>query len=148
MQTTQYSIGEMASLAGCNVPTVRYYEQIGLIPVAERSMNGRRHYQESDLKRLTFIKRCRNFGFPIEQIKSLLAVFDDGDRPCNVVVDMAQTHLDSVRSKLLELQRLEANLAALVGKSRSSCNCHAARDCKFIEDLSLVQSLPPKMLPD
>ena len=79
MQTTQYSIGELASLAECNVPTIRYYEQIGLIPVAERSMNGRRQYQVGDLKRLTFIKRCRNFGFPVEQIRGLLAVFDDGD---------------------------------------------------------------------
>lgn len=138
MQARQYSIGELASIAGCNVPTVRYYEQIGLIPIAERTMNGHRHYQDSDLKRLTFIKRCRNFGFPVEQIRSMLVVFDDADLPCNVVVDMAQLHLDSVRDKLEELQRLEANLAALVKKSRSDCDCYVARDCKFIEDLSLI----------
>ncbi len=143
MQTRQYSIGELASLTCCNVPTIRYYEQIGLIPVAERSMNGRRHYQETDLKRLTFIKRCRNFGFPVEQIKSLLVVFDDGDRSCNVVVDMAQAHLDSVRTKLEELQQLEANLAALVHKARSNCDYHSARDCKLIKDLSLVHSMHP-----
>ena len=53
---------------------------------------------------------------------------------------MAQTHLDSVRIKLDELQQLEANLAALVNKSRSNCDCHAARDCKLIENLSLMES--------
>ena len=61
----QLTIGALATQARTNVPTIRYYEEIGLLPQAERGSNGHRYYREADLRRLTFIKRCRDFGFPI-----------------------------------------------------------------------------------
>ncbi|WP_251031424.1 MerR family transcriptional regulator [Paraburkholderia strydomiana] len=77
MSQSSLTIGALASETNTNVPTIRYYEEIGLLPHAQRAANGHRYYQDSDLKRLTFIKRCRDFGFPIEQVRELVRLFED-----------------------------------------------------------------------
>jgi DNA-binding transcriptional MerR regulator len=84
--------------ASPNEPTIRYYEEIGLLPAAERGSNGHRFYRDADLRRLTFIKPCRNFSFPIEQVGVLVKLFEDGGRSCLEVRQMAQMHLDAVRA--------------------------------------------------
>jgi DNA-binding transcriptional MerR regulator len=89
MSKSKMTIGLLALRAKTNVPTIRYYEDIGLLPPAQRTANGHRHYRDADLKRLTFIKRCRDFGFPIEQVRGLVALFENGDRACIEVRDMA-----------------------------------------------------------
>ncbi len=95
MTNSPLTIGALATRTGCSVPTIRYYEQIGLMPSAERAANGHRDYNRRDLTRLCFIKRCRDFGFPIEQVRVLGQLFEDGDRPCRQVranlADMAAT---------------------------------------------------------
>ncbi len=91
-----------------------------------------------DVRRLTFIKRCRDFGFPIEQVKHLVELFENGDRACQEVRDLAQVHLDQVRAKLEEMRQLEASLATFVDSCNSTCSGGATRDCTIIDDLSAV----------
>ncbi|WP_082584270.1 MerR family transcriptional regulator [Noviherbaspirillum sp. Root189] len=138
------TIGTLASQTNMNVPTIRYYEEIGLLPPAQRAANGHRFYGDGDLKRLSFIKRCRDFGFPIEQVRTLVALFEDGDRSCIEVRDMAQIHLNEVRAKQEEMRLLEASLAAFVASCDEACCKGPTRDCAIIEDLSAADpKLPP-----
>jgi len=87
----------VAKRAGCTVLTIRYYEDIGLLPPAARTDAGQRHYGEAALRRLTFIRRCRDFGFSIEQVRELVGQVDQPDRPCTEVRDIAAVHLAEVR---------------------------------------------------
>lgn len=136
MQSSNLPIGVLAERTQCTVPTIRYYEEIGLLPHASRAANGRRYYGESDQKRLLFIKRCRDFGFPIEEVRNLVGLFEDGDRSCVEVRNVAQDHLDAVRAKIVEFRQLEASLAAFVQSCDVACCGGTAKDCTIIEDLS------------
>src|ERR671919_2292431 len=107
-------IGELARRTGTNAPTVRYYEQIGLLPTATRRDGGQRSYGEEDVKRLTFIRRCRDFGFSIEQVRSLVALVEDRERSCLEARDLAQEHLAAVRAKLNELKGLERSIVGFI----------------------------------
>jgi DNA-binding transcriptional MerR regulator len=135
------TIGGLSKQTNCTVPTIRYYEQIGLLPKPERAENGHRHYQDGDLKRLAFIKRCRDFGFPVERVRDLVLLFEDGGRPCVEVRDLAQTHLDQVRAQIAEMRNLESSLMAFIGGCDSSCVGGTTRDCVIISDIS-AQSPP------
>src|SRR3978361_2275043 len=114
MQEQKLTIGALAAQTHCTVPTIRYYEKIGLLPRSDRASNGHRYYRDCDLKRLSFIKRCRDFGFAIEQVRELAGLFEDGDRSCIEVRDLAQQRLAQVRAKLTEMRQLETSLAAFV----------------------------------
>lgn len=138
---SQLTIGALATQTKTNVPTIRYYEEIGLLPHAERGSNGHRYYRDTDLRRLTFIKRCRDFGFPIEQVRELVKLFEDGDRSCLEVREMAQTNLDAVREKLEEMHLLEASLQSIVASCDDACSKGPTRNCAIIEDLSASESL-------
>lgn len=136
MQAQKLTIGALSTQTHCTVPTIRYYEQIGLLPRPQRASNGHRYYRDQDLKRLTFIKRCRDFGFPIEQVRDLAGLFEDGDRACVEVRDLAQVHLDQVRAKLAEMHQLEASLEAFVGSCNAACSGGLTRDCVILEDMA------------
>lgn len=140
MSQPNLTIGALATHTGTNVPTIRYYEEIGLLPEARRSSNGRRFYRDADLKRLTFIKRCRDFGFPIEQVRELVNLLEDGDRSCIEVRDLAQMRFDIVRAKLQGMRQLEASLVSFVESCAEACCKGPTRDCNIIEDWSNVQS--------
>lgn len=131
------SIGLVARQTGCTVPTIRYYEEVGLLPPASRTEAGQRHYDERTIRRLTFIRRCRDFGFSIDQVRELVGLVDQPDRPCIEVRDIAALHLMQVRSKLEELKALEVSLGAFVCSCESACAGGAAIDCTILEDLSL-----------
>jgi DNA-binding transcriptional MerR regulator len=143
MTAMSLSIGALAERSGCNVPTIRYDEQIGLLPPAPRTAAGHRHYRDSDLLRLQFIRRCRDVGFPIEQVRELVNMFDDRDGDCTSVRDAAQAQLATVRGRLEALRGLEATLSAFVADCDSACVGGANRDCCIIENLSAVPSAPP-----
>jgi DNA-binding transcriptional MerR regulator len=139
MSQPKLTIGALATHTGTNVPTIRYYEEIGLLPEAQRSSNGRRYYRDTDLKRLGFIKRCRDFGFPIEQVRELVNLLEDGDRSCIEVRDLTQMRLDIVRARLQEMRQLEASLVSFVESCDEACCKGPTRDCAIIEDWSTVQ---------
>jgi MerR family transcriptional regulator, copper efflux regulator len=135
MSPSLLTIGALAKRTECNVPTIRYYEEIGLLPRARRRPGGHRCYSDADLQRLSFIRRCRDFGFPIEQVRDLLALMDNTDKDCNAARDVAQAHLDEVRRKLTELQILERSLAAFVKNCNAACAGGPASKCVILRDL-------------
>jgi DNA-binding transcriptional MerR regulator len=126
----------LAERAGTNAPTIRYYEEIGLLRPADRHAGGQRAYGEEDVKRLTFIRRCRDFGFSIEQVRSLVALVEDRERSCMEARDLAQEHLTAVRTKLNELKGLERSIADFVATCDASCAGGPGPDCAILEDLA------------
>jgi MerR family copper efflux transcriptional regulator len=130
------SIGVLATQTGCTVSTIRYYEEVGLLPIGPRTEGGRRVYDDAAARRLTFIRRCREFGFTIEQVRGLVELVDQPQRPCVEVRDIAAKHLDQVRAKLVDLQALETSMAQFVGSCNAACVGGAAVDCTILEDLS------------
>jgi MerR family transcriptional regulator, copper efflux regulator len=136
------SIGVLARQTGCTVPTIRYYEEIGLLPTGPRTEAGRRFYGDAAVRRLTFIRRCRDFGFSIDQVRELVGLVDAPDRPCAEVRDIAATHLQALRAKLSELQALEASMSKFVRSCESACVGGATVDCTLLEDLGFPSAQP------
>lgn len=129
-------IGALARSTGTSAPTIRYYEAIGLLPRPARRGGGQRSYGDSDVARLTFIRRCRAFGFAIDQVRTLVALVDDRKSDCTQARDIAQRHLDAVRAKQAELRALERSIAAFVLSCEQACIGGAGPDCAIIEDLA------------
>ena len=130
------TIGALAKAVGLSTPTIRYYEDIGLIPPAGRTRRGQRVYRDTDIERLTLIRRCRDFGFSIEETKRLLGLSVSADQDCAKVRDIAKTHLDEVRAKLVELYALEQTLKSFVTQCDAVCSGGAARDCLVFKDIA------------
>lgn len=129
-------IGVLAKRTRTNAPTIRYYEQIGLLPPASRREGGQRRYSEQDVKRLTFIRRCREFGFPIEQVRALGSVMQSRDRSCVEAREIAREHLQAVRAKLGELKALERSITGFVESCDSACVGGPGPDCVILVDLA------------
>lgn len=130
------TIGRLAAGTQCSVPTIRYYEEIGLLPEATRRTSGHRVYSDADLRRLTFIRRCRDFGFPIERVRELVALVASPDRDCVAARDVAGAHLVEVRRKLKELRALERSLKTFIDDCTTQCAGGPAGDCVILEDLA------------
>lgn len=135
------TIGTLAAATRCTIPTIRYYEEIGLLPKANRRMSKHRVYGHADLRRLTFIRRCRDFGFPIKQIRELVALVGSPERDCTAARDLAKVHLIEVGQKLKELRALERILKRFVEDCSAQCAGGPARECIILEDLATLQ--PP-----
>ncbi len=135
-------IGTLAQRTGTNVPTIRYYESIGLLTKAPRQEGGHRLYTEADVERLTFIRRCRDFGFSIEQVRSLAALGRDYSRSCLELRDVAATHLHEVRERILELKALAGSLEAFVESCNATCAGGPGPDCSILGDLGRVSQSP------
>jgi MerR family transcriptional regulator, copper efflux regulator len=129
-------IGALAERAGTNAPTIRYYEEIGLLRPADRQVGGQRAYGDEDVKRLTFIRRCRDFGFSIEQVRSLVALVQDRERSCMEARDLAQEHLTAVRAKLNELKALEHSIAGFITTCDASCAGGPGPECAILDELA------------
>lgn len=129
-------IGGLAERTGTSAPTIRYYEEIGLLRSADRQSGGQRVYGDADVKRLTFVRRCREFGFSIEQVRSLVALLQDPQSSCMHARDLAQEHLAAVRAKLSELKALERSMVAFVVSCDASCAGGPGPDCVILDDLS------------
>src|SRR5579871_710058 len=107
------TIGRLAASSGVNLETIRYYERIGLMPAPGRSEGGHRLYEDAERRRLAFIRRSRELGFSIEEIRALIDLATSS-RSCEAVRPIAAAHLADVRAKLADLKRLEAVLAGTV----------------------------------
>lgn len=130
------TIGRLALATHCSVPTIRYYEEVGLLPVASRASGGQRIYSSTDLQLLTFVRRCRDFGFPIERIKKLVAILGAPEQDCTAARDLAQQHLTKVRRKVKELRALEQSLKQYVEDCDTHCAGGPSKACVILEDLS------------
>ncbi len=131
-----FRIGTLASRAALNPPTIRYYEEVGLLRKARRMGSGQRVYDNTDVERLTFIKRCREFGFSIEQVKQLVALTADPSSACMDARTLAAEQLEQVRVQLGELRALEQSLEELVGSFDSRCAGGPGPDCVILGDLA------------
>lgn len=129
-------IGALAKATRTTTPTIRYYEDIGLLPAPPRQAGSQRIYEQADVRRLTFIRRCRDFGFPIDKVRRLVALVQDGSRPCVEARDLAFSHLAEIREKLGELRELERSVAAFVDSCDHSCAGGAGADCVILEELA------------
>lgn len=129
-------IGTLAERTGTNAPMIRYYEQIGLMRSADRQSGGQRVYTEADVKQLTFIRRCREFGFSTDEVRSLVTLMQDPQSSCMHARDLAQQHLAAVRAKLSELKSLERSIAGFVASCEASCAGGAGPNCVVLKDLS------------
>jgi DNA-binding transcriptional MerR regulator len=138
----ELKIGELAELTGTSVPTIRYYEQIGLLRRAPRQAGGQRVYGRDDVERLTFIRRCREFDFSIEQARALVAIVHDPNRSCMDARDMAAEHLTAVQAKMRELKALERSLVAFVKSCDTTCAGGPGPECAILDDLAKPSASP------
>lgn len=125
------SIGELSKRTGVKIPTIRYYEQMGLITAPERSDGNQRRYSTGGLKRLSFIRHSRELGFTIEDIRELLELSQHPDNPCDNAHVIATCHLKKVSEKIRKLRRLEKEL-----KRIATCNANSVAECAVIETLA------------
>lgn len=105
------SIGELAAQTGCKVETIRYYEKTGLIPSPPRTAGGHRVYAQKHLKRLKFVRRGRELGFSMKQIRGLLETMEADSLSCGEVARRVEDHLNAVRGRVEALRRLESILS-------------------------------------
>lgn len=126
------SIGALARRTGCKVQTIRYYEQIGLLPPPGRTSGNQRSYQRAHADRLAFVRHSRELGFPLEAIRSLLTLVDKPNQSCAEADQIASAQLEEVESRIARLNALKTELERMVAE------CHQGKiaDCHVIEVLA------------
>jgi len=132
MRENDFAIGEAARRSGVKVPTIRYYEQIGLLPAASRTNGNRRLYDRGDLDRLAFIRHARELGFEVDAIRTLLSLQDDPAQPCAAADAIAKARLIEVERRIASLKALRDELLRMVKK----CASGRIEDCRVIETLA------------
>lgn len=125
-------IGELGKLTGTKVETIRYYERIGLFAAPKRTAGNYRAYGAEHLNRLSFIRRSRDLGFSLDQVRALLALSDDRDRPCAAIDTLAKAHLAEVDRKIADLRALRCELSNMI----TQCHADTVGECRIIEALS------------
>ncbi|KQY51186.1 helix-turn-helix domain-containing protein [Lysobacter sp. Root494] len=138
--TSEIKIGQLAKVTHTTPPTIRYYEDIGLLQPPPRQAGSQRVYGDGDVRRLTFIRRCREFGFSIDRVRVLASLVQDRERSCMEARELAFSHLVEVREKLQELQELEHSIAAFVDSCDQSCAGGVGADCVMLEELSAPEN--------
>jgi DNA-binding transcriptional MerR regulator len=130
------SIGEAAQKSGVKVPTIRYYEQIGLLPAPIRTEGNRRLYKETELRRLSFIRHARELGFDVEAIRALLSLQDRPEQSCASADAIARARLAEVRQRIARLKALEDELTRMIDE----CACGRIAECRVIETLAQLHT--------
>lgn len=125
------NIGEAARRSGLPQKTIRYYEEIGLL-CPDRDGNGYRRFREADLHKLAFLGRARALGFPIEDCRTLLGLYEDDSRESALVKAVAEEHLAEIDRKIEQLHSMRATLSTLV----EACHGDHRPDCPILQDLS------------
>lgn len=130
---TGFTIGEIAKRAGVGIDTVRYYERSDLLPPPARRASGYREYEASDVRRLRFIRRAKEIGFSLDEIRDLLALSSDRERGVEGIKSRAEVRLADVESRIAQLQRVRRGLKALV----ADCPGHGPLEqCPILAALS------------
>ena len=129
-------IGEASAASGVSQRMIRHYEKIGLIPAAARRDSGYRDYDQRDVHTLRFIGRARDLGFPIEEIRQLVALWHDRERSSADVKSLALARADELRRKARELDEMRRSLEQLA----SQCHGDARPDCPILGDLAKVDA--------
>ena len=122
----------LARKTGCNLETIRYYEKIGMMPDPPRNAAGYRIYDKFHVSRLRFILRGRELGFPLDNLRGLLALVDGGRQTCSEVKERTERHLVDVRAKIADLRRIEKVLA----ETASKCSGRRVPECPVLDALA------------
>jgi MerR family mercuric resistance operon transcriptional regulator len=129
-------IGELSRLTGVNIETIRYYEKIKMLRAPARTQGGRRVYGPTETRILAFIRRARELGFRLDDIRALLALGAPAKASCADVREIAAHHLDDIRAKIADLRKLERLLA----KTIAQCSGRRAPDCPVVDTLDVKRS--------
>lgn len=129
-------IGELSRRSGVNIETIRYYERIKMLAPPPRTASGRRVYGWNDLRMLVFIRRSRELGFSLDEIRTLLRLGGPQKASCREVRTIATQHLEDIRAKLGDLRRLERRLAGTVAR----CSGRTAPDCPVLDILDIERA--------
>ncbi len=124
-------IGTAAGRSGCGIETIRFYEKAGVLPRARRSESGRRVYDDRDVARITFIRRARELGFTLDEVRKLLKLADMRGIPCCEVQDMAIEHREDIQAKIADLRRMQEVLDILIAQ----CQVGDQPGCQLIDAL-------------
>ncbi len=125
------SIGTMSRKTGTNVQTIRYYEQIGLLPEPERSQGGQRRYHDTDLDRLSFVRHARQLGFSLQDIREMLGMADQPQQSCEEVDMIARRQLREVEQRMVRLKALRKELKRMI----VGCSGNSIAECRILQIL-------------
>ena len=131
MSNNRVTIGKVAAITGCHIETIRFYEKEALLPHPDRSEGGHRLYSTQLIERLVFIRRSRELGFSMAEIRQLLSLVDGEQVSCQRVQQIADEHLRDVRAKIADLKKMERSLDDL----SNQCSGDDVPDCPIIEVL-------------
>jgi MerR family transcriptional regulator, mercuric resistance operon regulatory protein len=134
-----WMIGDLSRLTGVNIETIRYYEKIKVLAAPPRTESGRRVYGPNELRRLAFVRRSRELGFTLDEIRSLLALGAPGNASCREVRDIATSHLENIRTKIKDLVKLERLLA----KTIAQCSGKSVPECPILDILDVQRFKQP-----
>lgn len=126
-----FSIGDLSRRTGVKIPTIRYYEQMGLLEAPDRSEGNQRRYDRGGLRRLSFIRHARDLGFNIEAIRELIELSGHPEKPCRDADRIVAEQLKAVREKLTRLAKLERELDRIA----TQCEADCVKDCYALQSL-------------
>ena len=129
-------IGALSKRSGVNIETIRYYERVKMLAPPPRTASGRRVYHSTDLRILVFIRRSRELGFSLDEIRALLRLGGPEKASCREVREIAAHHLEDIRARLVDLKKLERLLAKTVAR----CSGRTAPDCPVLDILDIERS--------
>jgi DNA-binding transcriptional MerR regulator len=125
-------IGRLAELTGVKIPTIRFYEQNGLVPSPRRSEGRQRRYDVSAVRRLHFIRHARDLGFSVEDIRQLLALSEQPSMSCETAMEIARHHLGQVEGRIARLRLIRSELKRMI----EACGGGSTADCRILDALS------------
>jgi len=135
-RANRLTIGGLSQLTGVNIETIRYYEKIKVLPVPSRAANGRRMYGPMEHRILAFVRRSRELGFSLDEVRALLRLGGPEKASCREVREIAAHHLDDIRAKIADLRKLERLLA----KTVAQCTGTTAPECPVLDILDIQRS--------
>ena len=130
------AIGKLSQLTGVNIETIRYYERIGVLPAPPRTDSGRRVYGSMEARILAFIRRSRELGFSLDEVRALLRLGGPEKASCREVRRIAAHHLDDIRAKISDLRKLERLLDHTVAR----CTGTSAPECPVLDILDIQRA--------
>ena len=130
------TIGKLSELTRVNIETIRYYEKIKVLPIPSRAENGRRLYGPVERRILAFVRRARELGFSLDEVRALLRLGGPEKASCREVQEIAAHHLDDIRTKINDLRKLERLLA----KTVAQCTGTTAPECPVLDILDVQRS--------
>lgn len=132
----RFTIGDLSDLTAVNIETIRYYERIKMLPAPPRTTGGRRVYDPTHVRTFAFIRRSRELGFSLDQIRALIRLGGPDKASCRQVREIATHHLDDIRSKIADLRKMER----LLSKTVAQCAGTTAPDCPVLDILDIRRS--------